>query len=77
VRLRKCPGGCEAVIDDPSSAMPPEEQTTLYEPFGSKLARGAGLSLAALRRVMHSHGGEFMAEGSGQPPTTFTLTFAG
>lgn len=76
IRLRRCGQGCQAVIEDPGSAVLPEERSTLYEPFGSRLARGAGLSLAALKRVMLSHGGQFLAEGDGSPGTTFTLTFA-
>lgn len=77
ITLRRHGKGTQAVIQDPSSAVLPEERHTLYEPFGSRLARGAGLSLAALRRVMTSHGGQFVAEGNGSPGTLFTLTFAG
>ena len=47
----------------------------LFEPFGSALARGAGLSLAALHRAMRAHGGDVLAEGSAQPGATFTLLF--
>jgi len=77
ITLRRYGKGAQAVIQDPSSAVLPDEQHRLYEPFGSRLARGAGLSLAALRRVMNSHGGQFIAEGNGNPGTLFTLTFAG
>jgi signal transduction histidine kinase len=76
IKLRRCDQGCQALIADPSSTVLPEEHATLYEPFGSRLARGAGLSLAALKRAMLSQGGEFMAEGNGTPGTTFILTFA-
>ena len=64
------------MLEDPTAALPPEERGTLFEPFGSTLARGAGLSLAALRRVMLSQGGDITAEGSAEPGTVFTLTFA-
>jgi two-component system response regulator AtoC len=47
----------------------------LFEPFGSRLARGAGLSLAALRRVMVGQDGQVSAEAAGNG-TAFTLTFA-
>jgi len=78
ITLRRHGKGAQAVIQDPSWTVLPEEQRTLYEPFGSpRLARGAGLSLAALRRVMTSHGGQFVAEGSSDPGTLYTLTFAG
>jgi signal transduction histidine kinase len=63
------------VLKDPAAALPPEERGTLFEPFGSRLARGAGLSLAALRRVMLNQGGDLSAEGSAEPGMVFTLTF--
>jgi signal transduction histidine kinase len=77
VQLRHGPGGrALMVLQDPAAALPPEERSTLFEPFGSRLARGAGLSLAALRRVMLNQGGDISAEGSMEPGMVFTLSFA-
>ncbi len=77
VTLRRgAPGQVLMVLKDPAAALPPEERGTLFEPFGSRLARGAGLSLAALRRVMMGQGGDLAAEGSSEPGMVFTLTFA-
>jgi two-component system sensor histidine kinase HydH len=77
VQLRQGPAGKPLmVLKDPAAALPPEERNTLFEPFGSRLARGAGLSLAALRRVMLNQGGDLSAEGSAEPGMVFTLTFA-
>jgi len=77
VALRRgSPGRVLMVLKDPAAALPPEERGTLFEPFGSRLARGAGLSLAALRRVMMGQGGDVAAEGSAEPGMVFTLTFA-
>jgi two-component system sensor histidine kinase HydH len=70
------PGHVSLILDDPAAALPPEERGTLFDPFGSRLARGAGLSLAALRRVMTGVGGDVVAEGSAEPGMVFTLTFA-
>ncbi len=71
------PGQVWMVLKDPAAALPPEERGTLFEPFGSRLARGAGLSLAALRRVMLNQGGDVAVEGSAEPGSmVFTLTFA-
>lgn len=67
--------GAELVLEDSTFALLPEEREHLFEPFGSRLARGAGLSLAALQRVMMSFGGEVRAAGAGAPPTTLTLCF--
>ena len=69
-------GRVRMVLKDPAAALPPEEHGTLFEPFGSRLARGAGLSLAALRRVMLNQGGDLSAEADPEQGTVFTLTFA-
>jgi C4-dicarboxylate-specific signal transduction histidine kinase len=68
-------------IEDLGAQVPPEELGVLFEPFGSRVARGAGLSLAALRRVMVGQGGEVRVEdgleaGSQAPGLVFTLIFA-
>jgi signal transduction histidine kinase len=77
VQLRQSSSGRpQLVLTDPTAALPPEERGTLFEPFGSRLARGAGLSLAALRRVMLNQGGDISAEGTAEPGMVFTLTFA-
>lgn len=49
-------------VVDSTSALPPEERATLFEPFGSRLARGAGLSLAALQRTLLQLGGRASVE---------------
>lgn len=60
-------------VRDPAAALPESDRATLFEPFGSRLARGAGLSLAALRRVMLGLGGDVLVEGGEQPGLVFTL----
>jgi signal transduction histidine kinase len=60
---------------DPAAALPPEEEATVFEPFGSRLARGAGLSLAALKRAMLGQKGSVWAHGGMAPGTTLTLCF--
>jgi signal transduction histidine kinase len=75
VELARTDGACELTVEDAAVALPPEEQPTLFEPFGSRLARGAGLSLASLRRVMEDAGGSVRARGGASPPTIFVLHF--
>ena len=76
VALRAGPsGGAAMTVKDGASSILPEERTTLFEPFGSRLARGAGLSLAALRRALQSQGGDVSAEPLGDEGALFTLTF--
>jgi two-component system sensor histidine kinase HydH len=76
VQLRPGPeGGACILLTDPAANVLPEERATLFEPFGSRLARGAGLSLAALRRVLQAQGGDVSAEPLGDGGALFTLTF--
>jgi two-component system, NtrC family, sensor histidine kinase HydH len=78
VNLREGPeGGASMLVQDPTAAVLSEERETLFEPFGSRLARGAGLSLAALRRVLQAQGGDVSVEGVADQGALFTLTFAG
>ncbi len=72
--------GARLLLFDPTATLPPDERARLFEPFASMLARGAGLSLAALNRVMQGQGGTISAEpGDGTPPagTVYTLYFPG
>ena len=68
-------GGVQLTVLDEGAPITEAEATTLFEPFGSRLAHSSGLSLAALRRVLRAQGGQATAasEGTG---TLFTLTFA-
>lgn len=76
VTLRAGPGGgARMMVQDPTASVLAEERATLFEPFGSRLARGAGLSLAALRRVMQLQGGDVSAESLADQGALFTLTF--
>ncbi len=63
------------VLEDPSTALPADERARLFEPFASMLARGAGLSLAALNRVMLAQGGSVTADGGAAKGTVYTLYF--
>jgi signal transduction histidine kinase len=69
-------GGFELRLLDPSAAEP-KDAGRIFEPFGSPLSRGAGLSLAALHRVMERHGGRLSADWSKGQGTLYTLTFPG
>jgi signal transduction histidine kinase len=70
-------GACRVRLVDPSAALQEEDRKKLFEPFGTMVARGAGLSLAALHRVMRAHGGDVTAEPTpgAATGTVYTLTF--
>jgi two-component system, NtrC family, sensor histidine kinase HydH len=77
VQLSALPQG-EALlcVRDLATTLSPEEQAQAFEPFGSRLARGAGLSLAALRQVMLQQDGRAEVHIDPNPGTLFLLAFA-
>ena len=78
VSLRASRRGAEAQLLDEHAALEAGDQSRVFEPFGSRLARGAGLSLAALRRVLQQQGGEVSAVAVSPPArgVLFRLEFA-
>jgi signal transduction histidine kinase len=78
ISLRPSGRGAEAQLLDEHAALEPGDEARVFEPFGSRLARGAGLSLAALRRVLQQQGGDVTATAA-RPPARgvlFSLDFA-
>jgi two-component system, NtrC family, sensor histidine kinase HydH len=75
VKIFRTEDGSALTLRDPSSTIRPEERSSLFEPFGSMLARSAGLSLAALHQVMRSLGGSISAQADAEPGTLYTLRF--
>jgi two-component system, NtrC family, sensor histidine kinase HydH len=69
-------GGALLCVRDEATTLSSEEQAQAFQPFGSRLARGAGLSLAALRQVMLHQGGAAQVHTDEKPGTLFTLAFA-
>ena len=78
LHLRRSDRGVELEVLDEHAALEPGSQSRVFEPFGSRLARGAGLSLAALRRVLQQQGGEITAVPATPPArgVLFRLDFA-
>jgi two-component system, NtrC family, sensor histidine kinase HydH len=77
VELRPAPdGGALVSVRDLATTLSPEEQAAAFEPFGSRLARGGGLSLAALRHVMLQQDGRAEVHIDPNPGTLFLLAFA-
>jgi two-component system sensor histidine kinase HydH len=77
VRLLPDPaGGALLTVRDLAITLAADEQATAFEPFASRLARGAGLSLAALRQVMLHQNGRAEVHTDQKPGTLLTLAFA-
>jgi signal transduction histidine kinase len=60
-RLAPSARGAQLRLVDAAAFLTPGEEERIFEPCGSRLARGAGLSLAALRRVLQQQDGEVTA----------------
>jgi signal transduction histidine kinase len=57
VRLRRCDAFYEIAVEDNGPGVPAEVRSRLWEPFFTTKARGSGLGLAQVRRVIEAHGG--------------------
>lgn len=68
-------GGCSLRVEDRTAQLPPGERERLFEPFGSFLARGAGLSMAVLHRLVRLHGGNVTAQEHSPAGVEYTLIF--
>jgi signal transduction histidine kinase len=76
VQLGPSSPGAQLQVVDPAAVLGPGEERRIFEPFGSRLARGAGLSLAALRRILQQQEGDLTATPAPDRGIVFTLRFA-
>jgi signal transduction histidine kinase len=64
----------EIAVEDNGPGVPVEVQPRLWEPFFTTKARGSGLGLAQVRRVMEAHGGSVRFEEAPAGGACFTLS---
>ncbi len=69
-------GGAFLTVRDLSTTLSPQEEAQAFQPFGSRLTHGAGLSLAALRQVMLHQQGQAEVHTDEKPGTLLTLAFS-
>jgi two-component system sensor kinase FixL len=55
-------GRCQVVITDTGPGIPPEIRTRLFTPFVTTKARGTGLGLSTVKRLIEAHYGEIHVE---------------
>jgi len=69
---------CRLVITDTGPGIPPEIRTRLFTPFVTTKARGTGLGLSTVKRVIEAHHGEIRVESpeTGGARVTVLLPFA-
>jgi two-component system, LuxR family, sensor kinase FixL len=68
--------GSRAFIDvrDAGPGIPPDVRSKLFTPFFTTKARGTGLGLATVRRIVESHGGQVEVLRSGHEGTTMRVS---
>jgi signal transduction histidine kinase len=69
-------GECVIVVSDHGPGIPPEARERLFTPFFTTKARGTGLGLSTVKRIVEAHHGQIQVESTtstGQGGTTITL----
>lgn len=69
------PGWVEIAIADSGSGIPPDVLDKIFAPFFTTKARGTGLGLAVVRKVVDRHKGKVDVESTVGVGTTFKLFF--
>lgn len=67
--------GCYLYLHNNGPAIPPNQHSSLFQPFVSKRAGGSGLGLAIVRRIMQAHGGTVSHRTDLGWPVSFELRF--
>ena len=76
VRTKLVADRVHVVIADNGVGIEPEVMPRIFEPFFTTKARGTGLGLPLVRRVLESTGGEITAHSSPGSGTVFELIFS-
>jgi signal transduction histidine kinase len=74
IRVQARPGWYDLSVEDNGPGIPDEVRERLWEPFFTTKARGSGLGLAQVRRVIESHGGTIRVENLIGSGACFTLS---
>lgn len=64
----------DLVISDTGTGIPPEHVDRIFEPFFTLKARGHGLGLALVRKIVTAHGGQIAVLRTGATGTAFRVT---
>ena len=68
------PGHVHIDVVDAGPGIPPEVRDKLFTPFFTTKARGTGLGLATVRRIVEAHAGHVEILSSGKEGTTIRVT---
>jgi two-component system sensor histidine kinase PilS (NtrC family) len=68
------PAQVELVVSDTGIGIPSEHRDRIFDPFFTLKARGHGLGLALVRKIVIAHGGRITVQSTEGAGTTFRLT---
>jgi signal transduction histidine kinase len=74
VETRSVPGRVSVTISDTGPGISPGDLPRLFEPFQTTGARGTGLGLATVYRIVTDHGGKITAERRNGHGTSFIIS---
>ncbi|MBI3946285.1 MAG: hypothetical protein HY321_10230 [Armatimonadetes bacterium] len=69
--------GIEVSISDTGRGIPPEDLDKLFTPFFTTKAKGVGLGLTIVQKIMENHGGSVSVESKPGSGSTFTIRLPG
>jgi two-component system sensor kinase FixL len=74
IDLHRSGGRAFVDVSDAGPGIPPDARSKLFTPFFTTKARGTGLGLATVRRIVESHGGHVEVLRSGHGGTTMRVS---
>ena len=73
VSVAEADGACMVVVSDTGPGIPPEVRDRLFTPFVTTKARGTGLGLSTVKRIVEAHHGHVQVESPAGGGTRITV----
>jgi len=73
VAVESSDGMCRVAVSDAGSGIPPEIRHKLFTPFSTTKARGTGLGLVTVKRLVEAHSGRVHVDSPDGGGTTLTV----
>jgi signal transduction histidine kinase len=73
VSVTEADGACTVVVSDTGPGIPAEVRDRIFTPFVTTKARGTGLGLSTVKRIVEAHHGQVQVESPAEGGTRATL----